>query len=76
ELPPETIVFLLPSRYSESDLLADEAWRLFGHTEPGWARVQAVCDFVHAHIAFGYEFAHRDRTAMDAYAGGRGVCRD
>lgn len=76
ELPPETILFLLPSRYCESDLLADEAWRLFGHVPPGWGRVQAVCDFVHAHVTFGYEFAHRDRTAADAYAGGRGVCRD
>lgn len=76
DLPAETIVFLLPSRYCESDLLADEAWRLFGHTEPGWSRVQAVCDFVHDHIAFGYEFAHGDRTAQDAYAGRRGVCRD
>jgi transglutaminase-like putative cysteine protease len=75
-LPPETIVFLLPSRYCESDLLADTAWQLFGGIAPGWKRVQAVCDFVHAHIAFGYEFAHRDRTAVDAYAGGRGVCRD
>jgi transglutaminase-like putative cysteine protease len=75
-LPPETIVFLLPSRYCESDLLADTAWQLFGGIAPGWERVQAVCDFVHAHIAFGYEFAHRDRTAVDAYAGGRGVCRD
>jgi transglutaminase-like putative cysteine protease len=75
-LPPETIVFLLPSRYCESDLLADTAWQLFGGITPGWERVQAVCDFVHGHIAFGYEFAHRDRTAVDAYAGGRGVCRD
>ncbi|WP_375464442.1 transglutaminase family protein [uncultured Methylobacterium sp.] len=76
DLPAETLLFLLPSRYCESDLLADAAWRLFGHTAPGWGRVQAVCDFVHAHVAFGYEFAHRDRTAVDAYAGGRGVCRD
>ena len=75
-LPAETLLFLLPSRYCESDLLSDEAWRLFGHLGPGWDRVQAVCDFVHGHIAFGYEFAHRDRTAADAYAGRRGVCRD
>lgn len=76
DLPAETLLFLLPSRYCESDLLSDEAWRLFGHLGPGWDRVQAVCDFVHGHIAFGYEFAHRDRTAADAYAGRRGVCRD
>ena len=75
-LPAEALIYLLPSRYCESDLLSNEAWRLFGHLTPGWSRVQAVCDFVHAHVTFGYEFSHRDRTAMDAYAGGRGVCRD
>ena len=36
------------SRYCDSDRLADLAWTLFCHTEPGWKRVQAICDFVHA----------------------------
>ena len=66
-MPAESLIYLLPSRYCESDLLSNEAWRLFGHLAPGWSRVQAVCDFVHAHVIFGYEFSHRDRTATDAY---------
>jgi transglutaminase-like putative cysteine protease len=75
-LPAETLTYLLASRYCETDSLTAEAWRLFGHTPPGWARVQAVCDFVHAHIAFGYAHARPTKTAMEAYREGRGVCRD
>lgn len=76
DLPADTLVFLLGSRYCETDRLADEAWRLFGKTEPGWSRVQAVCDFVHNHIRFGYENARNTRTAAEAYAERVGVCRD
>ncbi len=76
DLPEEALPFLVASRYCESDLLSGEAWALFGDLEPGWSRVQAVCDYVHAHIAFGYGYAHVDRTAADAFASRRGVCRD
>jgi len=76
DLPSDTLVFLLGSRYCETDRLADEAWRLFGHTAPGWGRVQAVCDFVHNHITFGYQNARNTRTAAEAYAERVGVCRD
>ena len=76
ELPEETLVFLLPSRFCESDQMLDLAWSLFGSTEPGGARVQAICDFVHQHIAFGYEHARVTKTALDAYQERRGVCRD
>lgn len=76
DLPSETIQFLLGSRYCETDRLSDEAWRLFNHIPLGWARVQAVCDFVHNHITFGYAQASPTRTAADAYAERRGVCRD
>ncbi|WP_088346778.1 MULTISPECIES: transglutaminase family protein [Rhodomicrobium] len=76
DLPAETLQFLLGSRYCETDKLADEAWRLFKDTAPGWARVQAVCDFVHNHITFGYAEASPTRTAADAYRERRGVCRD
>ena len=54
----------------------DEAWRLFGSVTPGWGRVQAVCDFVNAHISFGYHFARPTKTAAEAYAERQGVCRD
>lgn len=75
-LPPDTLVHLLPSRYCESDCLSGTAWALFGGTAPGWARVQAICDFVHGHVAFGYEHARATRTAAQTLAEGRGVCRD
>ena len=75
-LPHETLVFLLPSRFCESDRLLDLAWSLFGEEAPGWARVQAICDFVHRRIAFGYEHARPTRTACEAYEEARGVCRD
>src|SRR5450631_2207530 len=76
DLPEETLVFLLGSRYCETDLLSVTAWQLFGNTPPGWARVQAICDFVHQHIAFGYEHARATMTAWEVYNEGKGVCRD
>ena len=75
-LPEEAIVFLLPSRFCDSDRLLDLAWSLFGKTKPGWERVQAICDFTHQRIAFGYHFARVTRTASEAYQEGQGVCRD
>jgi transglutaminase-like putative cysteine protease len=76
DLPEETLVYLLGSRYCETDRLIDEAWRLFGQTRPGWTRVQAICEFVHGHIKFGYEFARRTKSAWEAYNERAGVCRD
>jgi transglutaminase-like putative cysteine protease len=76
ELPVETLVFLLGSRYCETDRLSDIAWSLFGGTPSGWARVQAICDYVHDRIAFGYEHADVTRTAFAGHAERRGVCRD
>ena len=76
DLPDDTLVFLLPSRYCETDRLSDTAWSLFGKSPPGWARVQAICDHVHRHIAFGYEHACPTRTAWEAWRDRKGVCRD
>src|SRR3954451_25246822 len=76
DLPYHTMEYLLGSRYCETDLLADEAWRLFGNTPLGWARVQAICDFVHQHIRFDYQLARQTRTAAEGYREGVGVCRD
>ncbi|MGO4854169.1 transglutaminase-like domain-containing protein [Phaeovulum sp. W22_SRMD_FR3] len=75
-LPDEAIPFLLGSRYCDTDMLSNEAWRLFQDTAPGGARVQAICDFVHNHIKFGYEHARATRNASQAYAEAKGVCRD
>ena len=75
-LPEETLVFLLPSRFCESDQLLDLAWREFGQVTPGWPRVEAICNFVHQRIAFGYQHARATRTATEGYREGQGVCRD
>jgi transglutaminase-like putative cysteine protease len=75
-LPEEALVYLLGSRYCETDQLSEIAWQRFGAGPTGWARVQAVCDFVHRHIVFGYQHARRTRTAWEAYNEGVGVCRD
>lgn len=76
ELPDETLAYLVSSRYCEVDKLTDIAWQLFGQTPPGWARVQAICDWVHHHITFGYHFADSTKSAFDVYRDGQGVCRD
>jgi transglutaminase-like putative cysteine protease len=76
ELPEETLVYLLGSRYCDTDNLSAIAWSLFGNTPLGWARVQAICDFVHQHIQFGYQFARATRTASEAFNERLGVCRD
>ena len=76
ELPLDVLPYLLSSRYCEVEKLNETAWQLFGTTPPGWPRVQAICDWVHNHVTFGYEFARDDRTAWEVLQEGRGVCRD
>ena len=76
DLPDECLVFLLGSRYCETDRLSEVAWQLFGQSPPGAARVQAICDYVHRRIAFDYEHARSTRTAAEAHDECRGVCRD
>ena len=76
ELPEETLVYLLSSRYCEVDLLSNTAANLFGAMPRGWQRVQAVCDWVHNHITFGYEYARNTRTALEVFNERVGVCRD
>ncbi|WP_424140297.1 transglutaminase-like domain-containing protein [Roseomonas chloroacetimidivorans] len=76
DLPDEAIGFLLGSRYCETDLMSDTAFRLFGELTPGWVRVQAICDYVHAHISFDYQAARSTRTAAEVFREGTGVCRD
>jgi len=78
-LPEETLIYLLGSRYCDTDNLAEIAWKTFGNAAAaptGWARVQAVCDFVNRHIKFGYEFARPTKTASQAFNERTGVCRD
>jgi len=72
----DALPFLLGSRYCDTQMLSNEAWRLFGSTALGWQRVQAICDFVHQHLRFDYQMARPTRTASEAYNERVGVCRD
>ena len=76
DLPAEALVFLLGSRYCETDRLSQMAWDLFGSAPAGWGRVQAICDFVHRRIRFDYAQARATRTAWESFHEGTGVCRD
>lgn len=76
DLPEDTLIFLLGSRYCDTDHFSTMAWELFKTAPLGWGRVQAVCDFVHNHLRFGYEHARPTKTAWEAYQEGTGVCRD
>jgi transglutaminase-like putative cysteine protease len=76
QLPDEALGFLLGSRYCETDRLSELAWSLFGNTPRGWARVQAIVDYVHRRLTFGYQFARTTRTAWEAHEERVGVCRD
>ena len=76
QIPGELLHFTLPSRYCLSDELVGTAWELFGQTETGWARVQAICDWVHDNIHFQYGTSNPLTTAVDVFKSRTGVCRD
>jgi transglutaminase-like putative cysteine protease len=76
DVPNRALPFLLPSRYCESDLLAERAWELFGDSEPGWSRVQAIVDWVHDQIEFDYSRSSTSHTAVSVLENKVGVCRD
>jgi transglutaminase-like putative cysteine protease len=76
ELPDDVLVYLLGSRYCDTQKLSDLAWSLFGNVTPGWQRVQAICDYAHQRISFGYHHARCDRTAFEGHEERVGVCRD
>jgi transglutaminase-like putative cysteine protease len=76
DLPNEALMFLLGSRYCDTQKLSDQAWQMFGNIGGGWQRVQAICNYVHDRIEFGYHHARNDRTASEGHEERIGVCRD
>jgi transglutaminase-like putative cysteine protease len=76
ELPDDVLLYLLGSRYCDTDLLSHTAWTQFNGTPEGWPRVQAICDYVNQRLSFGYQHASATRTAWDGFREQRGVCRD
>jgi transglutaminase-like putative cysteine protease len=76
DLPNDVLLYTLPSRYCLSDVLGDEAWSTFGAHQPGYRRVQAICQHVHDRLSFSYGGSTAMSTAADVNATGIGVCRD
>lgn len=76
ELPDDVLVYTLPSRYCPSDLVIADAWQLFGEVPDGWARVQAICDWAHRNITYGYGSSTATTSGYEAYQSRKGVCRD
>jgi transglutaminase-like putative cysteine protease len=76
KLPDDLLVYLLGSRYCDTDHLSNMAWSMFGGGPTGWARVQAICGYVNQRLSFGYQHASATRTAWDGFREQRGVCRD
>jgi transglutaminase-like putative cysteine protease len=76
DLPDEAFVYLLPSRFCWPEKLRDAAWELFDSADPGWARVQAVCDWVHDHVHYEVGASSATTTAYDVWKTRTGVCRD
>jgi transglutaminase-like putative cysteine protease len=76
DLPNEVLSYLLNSRYCEVDRFSNIAYELFGNAAPGWSKVQAICNWVHSHVAFNYQHARPTKTALDVYTERVGVCRD
>jgi transglutaminase-like putative cysteine protease len=76
DLPDDVLIYLLGSRYCDTEKLSNLAWSLFAGVTPGWQRVQAICDYAHDRISFGYQHARCDRTASEGHEERIGVCRD
>jgi transglutaminase-like putative cysteine protease len=76
DLPVDNLIYLMNSRYCEVDRLSNVAADLFSNAPYGWGRVQAIVDWVHSKVRFGYQHARATKTALDVYTERAGVCRD
>ena len=85
-LPPETIRYTVPSRYCESDKLADWAGQTFGHLHADDSRVMAIANWIFDHFAYTPGATDASTSAADIILSGgaspgtdkpyQGVCRD
>jgi transglutaminase-like putative cysteine protease len=76
DLPTDTLMYLLPSRYCPADKATDKAWEIVGDAEPGFGQVQAICDWIREHIEYRYGVSCESTDAFDTIEAGAGVCRD
>jgi transglutaminase-like putative cysteine protease len=75
-LPDDVMHHLMATRYCESDLLGPAAMKMFGTLPPGYARVQAICDWIHDNVDYQLGSTDATTTARDVYVRRAGVCRD
>ena len=76
DIPADLLPYVNPSRYCESDTLTGLANRQFGGVEPGYARVQAINDWVGSEIEYQPGTTDGTTSAVDALVERVGVCRD
>ena len=76
ELPQEVLPYIYPSRYCESDRLAQFAMQEFGHLPMGYSRAQAICEWVQQHVTFRSNTSDGTTSAIDTLVTRVGVCRD
>lgn len=76
EMSPELLRYTLPSRYCDSDALMDFAFQHFGQVPHGLRRVEAICDWIHAHIEYRWGAGSPQFTASQILAQRFGICRD
>lgn len=76
DLPSDTLFFLAPSRFCESDLIGTMVNNTFGHLPQGYSRVQAICDWIYDNIIYQSGSSDSTTTARDILVNRAGVCRD
>jgi transglutaminase-like putative cysteine protease len=76
ELPASVLSYIYPSRYCQSDRLMEVALREFGAMAPGYARVEAIREWVQKRTKFQVGSSHPGTSALETYECSTGVCRD
>jgi transglutaminase-like putative cysteine protease len=76
DIPVEVLPYLAASRYCQSDRLGEFAHAEFGAIPTGYARVEAIAQWVRRHVRFKPGTTDTATSALDTLVERRGVCRD
>ena len=76
DIPLEIIHYLYPSRYCQSDRLMKLAQDEFGNCQPGYSKVQAICDWIYNNVTYISGSTDSQTSAYDTVTERSGVCRD
>jgi transglutaminase-like putative cysteine protease len=76
QLPDEALIYLLPSRYCESDRFGNMAMEIAGSSAPGYAQVSAITEWVRSNIKNTPLSSTYPVSAVEVNQRGEGVCRD